>query len=562
MLTGRPPFPEGTMLQKLLQHQGDEPPGVRQFRPELPEALSLLLNKMMAKDPQNRPTNAAELTGELLRLADQVGLQPMMAGAIGRLTTGSKSSFFRRHLPWIVPVAMLAIIVVLVEIFQNPRDDTSSPAAVSHKNGVAAKSGKTPAAAKNRSQPSVSGGGATKPAKAGVLIVGESGTEENGTDKAGSAENVFSSLAAACAAAHNGDVIELRFNGSREEQPVKITNLRATIRAGEGYRPILVFRPTEINPLKYPRSMFFLSAGRLTLIDVAMELHVPRAIPADSWSMLETCGGQTIRLEHCLLTIRNASDQLKTYHQEVAFLRAKPSSDADTAIDVAPSATPLATLELTDCVARGEAVFLRVENLQPVSLTWENGLLATTEQLLSADGGATAPKSEETLHVELRHLTAVMRGGLCRLSATPSAPYQQAVQFSCADDVFIMSPGAALVEQDGVVGVERARQRFAWNGNRNFYQDTDVFWTVRNADPQISPDTMTFDGWKTYWGPSRENQPSCSSLSWKQSPEAERPLHAHTPNDYTLTDPTFGDASEGAPGLQHTNLPTPPAEPE
>ena len=29
MLTGRPPFPEGTVLQKLLQHQGDEPPDIR-----------------------------------------------------------------------------------------------------------------------------------------------------------------------------------------------------------------------------------------------------------------------------------------------------------------------------------------------------------------------------------------------------------------------------------------------------------------------------------------------------------------------------------------------------
>ena len=32
MLTGRPPYPEGTVLQKLLQHQGDPPPDVRQIR--------------------------------------------------------------------------------------------------------------------------------------------------------------------------------------------------------------------------------------------------------------------------------------------------------------------------------------------------------------------------------------------------------------------------------------------------------------------------------------------------------------------------------------------------
>jgi serine/threonine-protein kinase len=558
MLTGRPPFPDGTVLQKLLQHQGDEPPDVRQFRPELPEALSRLLAKMMAKDPNNRPTNSAELAGDLLRLADQFGLQPMSPGVIGGLTTASTASFLRRRLPWIVPVAALAIIVGLVEIFSKP------PAAVSAKTGTTAKSGKTSARspAKNHAPAAVSGGTTGKAAKNEVLIVGESGTEEDGTGTAGSAENVYSSLAAACAAARDGDVIELRFNGPREERPVKITNVRVTIRAGEGYRPTLVFRPTEVNPVKYPRSMFTLSAGRLTLVDVAMELRVPRAIPADSWSMLETCGGQTLRLEHCLLTIRNASDRLKAYHRDVAFIRARPSPDAATEMDLAPSAPPLATLELADCVARGEAAFLCIEDLQPVSLTWENGLLATTGQLLLAGGGATPPKSEEPLNVELRHLTAVVRGGLCRLSATPSAPYQQTVQFTCADDVFITPPDSALVEQDGVAGMKKARQRFAWTGDRNFYQDTDVFWKVRTADAQVPPDAMTFERWTAYWGPSRENQPSCSLLSWKQPPEADQPLHARTPNDYTLMDPTFNDASEGAPGLQQGNLPPPPSEPE
>ena len=41
MLTGRPPFPDGTVLQKLLQHQGDHPPDPRSVRPELPQRSDL-----------------------------------------------------------------------------------------------------------------------------------------------------------------------------------------------------------------------------------------------------------------------------------------------------------------------------------------------------------------------------------------------------------------------------------------------------------------------------------------------------------------------------------------
>ncbi len=62
MLSGQPPFPEGTVLQKLLQHQGDQPPDIRQFRPELPDESRQVLEKMMAKDP-NQPLRHARRIG-------------------------------------------------------------------------------------------------------------------------------------------------------------------------------------------------------------------------------------------------------------------------------------------------------------------------------------------------------------------------------------------------------------------------------------------------------------------------------------------------------------------
>ena len=33
MLSGRPPFPDGTVLQKLIQHQEEPPPDVRTAQP-------------------------------------------------------------------------------------------------------------------------------------------------------------------------------------------------------------------------------------------------------------------------------------------------------------------------------------------------------------------------------------------------------------------------------------------------------------------------------------------------------------------------------------------------
>ena len=108
--------------------------------------------------------------------------------------------------------------------------------------------------------------------------------------------------------------------------------------------------------------------------------------------------------------------------------------------------------------------------------------------------------------------------------------------------------------------MEKSRQWFVWNGDRNFYQDVDVFWMVRNLDAEIPPEEMTFGSGKKYWGASRENQPSRDPLLWKRSPNADQPLHARTTADYTLEDPTFGDAAAGPPGFRADRLPLLPPE--
>jgi eukaryotic-like serine/threonine-protein kinase len=68
LLAGHPPFPTGTVSQKLLWHRTKEPTPIRQIRPEVPEALVSILAKMMAKDPKSRYQTPAQLVPELQAL--------------------------------------------------------------------------------------------------------------------------------------------------------------------------------------------------------------------------------------------------------------------------------------------------------------------------------------------------------------------------------------------------------------------------------------------------------------------------------------------------------------
>jgi serine/threonine protein kinase len=61
LLTGQPPFPEGTVTQKLIWHQTRDPKPISAFRSDVPPEVIAIVDKMMRKKPQERYQTPAEL---------------------------------------------------------------------------------------------------------------------------------------------------------------------------------------------------------------------------------------------------------------------------------------------------------------------------------------------------------------------------------------------------------------------------------------------------------------------------------------------------------------------
>jgi serine/threonine protein kinase len=61
LLTGKPPFPGETVLKRLMGHQERPAPSLRPTRPEVPEALEQVYQRMMAKRPGDRPRTISEV---------------------------------------------------------------------------------------------------------------------------------------------------------------------------------------------------------------------------------------------------------------------------------------------------------------------------------------------------------------------------------------------------------------------------------------------------------------------------------------------------------------------
>ena len=66
LLTGHPPFTEGSLTQRILNHQDRMPPEIQQDRPDCPHGLSDICWKMIQKKPQDRYPSAAA-AGQALR---------------------------------------------------------------------------------------------------------------------------------------------------------------------------------------------------------------------------------------------------------------------------------------------------------------------------------------------------------------------------------------------------------------------------------------------------------------------------------------------------------------
>lgn len=65
MLTGHPPFRQGTVTQRLLAHQTQAPPPVTERRPDFPADLGAILDRMLAKTTDERFQSCHDVAGEL-----------------------------------------------------------------------------------------------------------------------------------------------------------------------------------------------------------------------------------------------------------------------------------------------------------------------------------------------------------------------------------------------------------------------------------------------------------------------------------------------------------------
>jgi len=114
MLTGHHPFLSNSFVETIDRIRRETPAPIHSFNPDVPSSLESLINKAMAKKPEQRYSSARELLNDLRTV--QAGITP------SRLRMEMRAVAQRRWLPWAIAGALaLTLIFVGVWKYHNVR---------------------------------------------------------------------------------------------------------------------------------------------------------------------------------------------------------------------------------------------------------------------------------------------------------------------------------------------------------------------------------------------------------------------------------------------------------
>ena len=470
MLIGRPPFAEGTMVQKLLQHQQQQATPVDRIRQDIPRQLAQVIGRLMEKDPADRYQHPSELVAALAAVAAERGIELPLTTSGPAPRRRRRSLRLADHLPWLVPLLAFAAIV----------------AALKYSAGRAEREGRRLAAAD----------------PVGSTAAGERQAEATGTlhrvvdapDAAAQGWTEHVSLAEAVAAAADGDRIELAFSAVRDEPPIAIAGKRLTIRAAEGFRPEVRFSGFATESLARERAGVVCDAAGITFEDLTLTLAMSSESLEPAAKLFLLRGGSRLALLRCRVGIEGLAgtvvESTRPRCIEVlasAAVAVNPDPELGAPASTAGGSST-ARIDLLDTVVRGDMNFLEVAGEGRVDLSWSGGSLATNGRCLVVEGAARDVENGTLLAVSLRQGVFACRAGFACLLDSPARPTEPRLDVTATGCRFVTPEGVPLIEQSGIEDPEVYRGRVRWTDAGSRYEGSPVFRRIDGAAERVEID--------------------------------------------------------------------------
>ncbi|WP_437203882.1 serine/threonine protein kinase [Planctomicrobium sp. SH664] len=544
MLTGEPPYPTGTMFEKVMNHHRSTAPDPAQKNLRVSPQLSRVVQRMMASNPDERYQSAESLISDLLPIANALGLEPAAPESmIWRAPLASrKSPWWEGTRTWMTVGALLLVLVFGIDQLHLDQPRHSAAPDVSPGESIPLPAGPVaapeivlpvpdPPQVASTPNPSVpadpapSSASPEVPLPQGLIALQESlkqlldsatpppstvpvptidplpqpvrsslgappvavetqtplappaPTDQIMILQPGPEENqAMPTLAAACLAAVDNAVIEIRSNGTLTvTETLQVLNKRLRIRPAPGYRPVLRFDLTGTNQSgSFSRvvEMLRVERGVIELYDLDLEMVVTPDSTSE-WALLS--------LEsQSMLTARGVSFTMVNPQMLPAMLVHVPMSpDAEIGALLSDRMNARQTsVELNGCLCRGQMDFACQRDVQSANYRLDNVGLALAWSLLRIDGSESTENdyveagSQEAIHLALSHVTAVLGRGVMQATSGEHGTLPE-LQLAISDSVIrVDQKEYPLVSISGHQGYESLLDRLLVANHRDpsFFQ--------------------------------------------------------------------------------------------
>lgn len=616
VLTGRPPFPGGTVLQKLLSHGNAPPPDPREFRPEVSDNLAAILQKMLAKRPSDRYGKPIDLIADLSELAVRENLS--RAQSVGMVAVASSSrwvALVERHLPWAVAALLLIVSVAWLQLLSSidnvdatipvPPDavaSTEQPAPSDRANVPA--TGRSPSA-ETQEQAS------TIPAAEDAAV--RDPAVETAADEPEAAPAVpdvsqqpptFTlpqpfEFDAVSGEAESDDGLQsplqvaqfqrIQVGGSTADLPkttlaaaglseaIKLARVnkisRIELAESVTCNEPLVIRQDELvigaavdgveirfaqMPLQAMQNavMIDVADSRVRFEDLRFHWDVPPGA-VNGGALFSLTANRRMELVDCAITIANPSPLEAIYAFDIATDQPAGSIGAAEG-SMGP---PLVVISLTNVIARGEMTLIHMDVAAQLQFKWDNGFLGISRRLLETGGAVARPPVGMTqLKIVMDHVTASAQMGLVLVSLGPSGSVPVMIDRELTNCAITTEMGSPHVEIRGLEDAESAGQYVGFRGVGNHYDNLpgrsdQMLWaTDTEGGSQLFRLSDLVGRNRPGWMEERSPQ---SVIYWSQPAPPPKPASLLLPSDFQQDGNTL-------PGFIEAELPRldpAPAEP-
>jgi hypothetical protein len=364
-------------------------------------------------------------------------------------------------------------------------------------------------------------------------------------------QELVSTFARACQRAAELGVqdIELQFTGELPEKPLELGASRLTIRAAAGHKPVIVFRPALKGSADSDKQMIRLkcgSSGKITFQGVELRMELP-AESSFGWSLFAIYQMQAVELTDCVLTVKDVGPAGVPMQTQVAFFALQPRrvTDAMKMMEDDKGMMPAMVVNLSRCVARGEATFLMASEESPLKVMWTQGLLITTQRLIETEGSPLRPSEFGRLDVDLDHVTAIIPQGLYSMKRRAANAYQLKADIRCRNSLLQTSASAPLFEFADLPTVDDVQ--LAFRGEGNLYPTAKGIFLHFKPSSKGEPSADFPQESKPRW--SDEGERPNFGIVWQNKVAAENiPAYRQQPKNFLL-DPESRNQAGFDPGV-------------